>query len=69
MINERIYDDSIFLPIGSPLPEPHTTGALLGRLKLVLADDETQRAAIRVWPAANEPGPCPCPQPAPPRVR
>ncbi|WP_458683070.1 hypothetical protein [Prescottella equi] len=57
MVNERIYDDSIFLPIGSPLPEPHTTGALLGRLKLVRADDETQRAAIRMWLTANEPSP------------
>lgn len=55
MINERIYDDSIFLPIGSPTPEPHTTGALLGQLKLVRADRDAQVAGIREWLGSHKP--------------
>lgn len=47
VINERFYDDSAFLPIGSPMPPPYTAGLLLQRLKLLLADRDAQIAGIR----------------------
>jgi hypothetical protein len=28
-INERLYDDSNFLPIGTPMPDPSITAVLL----------------------------------------
>ncbi|MFV9456955.1 hypothetical protein ACNJ7E_26435 [Rhodococcus sp. NM-2] len=48
-INERFHDDSNFLPIGSPMPAPSTTGVLLNQLKLGRADRTTQSAAIAEW--------------------
>ena len=48
-INERFYDDSNFLPIGSPMPTPSTTGVLLNQLKLGRADCATQSAGIAEW--------------------
>ncbi|MGH3804178.1 MAG: hypothetical protein ACRDTD_29395, partial [Pseudonocardiaceae bacterium] len=48
-INERFYDDSNFLPIGSPMPAPSTTGVLLNQLKLGRADRTTQSTAIAEW--------------------
>ncbi|SEB29085.1 hypothetical protein [Rhodococcus koreensis] len=48
-INERFYDDSNFLPIGSPMPPPSTTGVLLNQLKLGRVDRKTQSAAIAEW--------------------
>lgn len=48
-INERFYDDSAFLPIGSLMPAPGTTGGLLGRLKLITADPASQSAGIAEW--------------------
>ncbi|MFC9556069.1 hypothetical protein ACFTWF_35195 [Rhodococcus sp. NPDC056960] len=47
--NERFYDDSNFLPIGMPMPDPYTTGVLLNRLKLGRADRATQFAGISEW--------------------
>lgn len=56
-VNERFYDDSNFLPVGSPMPAPHTTGSLLGRLKLVTADRKAQIAGIRNWLESHDPSP------------
>lgn len=57
MINERFFDDGNFLPVGSPMPPPQTTGTLLARLNLVRTDVETQRSGIRSWLAENTPTP------------
>lgn len=54
-INERFYDDSAFLPIGSPMPAPATAGLLLHRLGLTLASRDKQVAGIRDWLETNEP--------------
>lgn len=54
-INERFYDDSAFLPIGSPMPPPYTAGSLLQRLRLLLAERDEQIAGIRDWLKTNEP--------------
>ncbi|UNN05175.1 hypothetical protein [Rhodococcus opacus] len=56
-INERFYDDSNFLPIGSPMPAPSTTGVLLNRLKLGSADRTTQSTAIAEWLRDHTPSP------------
>ncbi|MDI9914368.1 hypothetical protein [Rhodococcus sp. IEGM 1379] len=54
-INERFYDDSAFLPIGSPMTPPYTAGSLLSRLKLVRAERDVQLAGVRDWLTTNEP--------------
>ena len=54
-INERFYDDSAFLPIGSPMPEPNITGALLFQLKLSNADRAEQSAGIAEWLRSHTP--------------
>lgn len=54
-INERFYDDSAFLPIGSPMPPPYIASSLLQRLKLLLAERDAQVAGIREWFNTNEP--------------
>lgn len=56
-VNERFYDDSAFLPIGSPMPPPYTAGSLLNQLKLGRADNETQAAGIKGWLAEHTPTP------------
>ncbi len=56
-INERFYDDSAFLPIGSPMPPPSTAGLLLHKLGLTLVDRDAQIAGIREWLKTNEPTP------------
>ena len=56
-LNERFYDDSNFLPIGSPMPPPYTTGALLNQLKLGRADLDEQTAGIKAWLADHTPTP------------
>ncbi|WP_143542984.1 hypothetical protein [Rhodococcus sp. NCIMB 12038] len=48
-INERLYDDSNFLPIGTPMPPPATAGVVLFQLKLSNADRATQSAGIAEW--------------------
>ena len=48
-INERFYDDSAFLPIGSSMSAPSTTGVLLFQLKLSNADRTTQSAGMADW--------------------
>jgi hypothetical protein len=54
-INERFYDESAFLPIGSPMPEPNTTGGLLNRLKLGSADHVSQSIGIAEWLRSHTP--------------
>ncbi|WP_137726314.1 hypothetical protein [Prescottella subtropica] len=57
MVNERLFDDDTFLKAGETMPAPHSTGVLLGRLRLLPTDDATRRAGIRAWLAVNEPSP------------
>ncbi|MGH3802184.1 MAG: hypothetical protein ACRDTD_19020 [Pseudonocardiaceae bacterium] len=54
-INERFYDDSAFLPIGSPMPDPNITGDLLYRLKLSNADRAAQAVGIAEWLRSHTP--------------
>ena len=56
-VNERFYDDSNFLPIGSAMPPPATVGVLLFSLKLSNADLDEQTAGIKAWLAENIPTP------------
>lgn len=56
-INERFYDDSGFLPIGSAMPPPPTVGVLLFVLKLSNAELPEQTAGIRDWLTDHTPTP------------
>ena len=53
--NSRLWDDSVFLPAGAPIPAPHSLGALLVELNLFRASDAEKRAGIAVWLAENVP--------------
>lgn len=55
MPNERLWDDSGFVPAGMPRPAPQSLGQLLANLHLTTADDATRRRGIHRWLISNTP--------------
>ncbi|MDF3308722.1 hypothetical protein P3H15_27265 [Rhodococcus sp. T2V] len=49
MSNNRLWDDSVFAPPGTPLPPPQFTISLITRLGLARASDAEKAKGIEQW--------------------
>ncbi len=54
-MNERLWDDSAFTPVGSAPPAPQTVGTLLAQIGVHRASADECREAIRAWLGSNVP--------------
>lgn len=54
-ISHRLWDDSVFLPAGQPMPPPAFVGQLLATLRLQDSPRDEQVAGVRKWLEDNEP--------------
>ncbi len=53
--NERLYDDSIFIPNDQPRPAPNSLGQLFAELHLSTADETSRRDGLHQWLRRNQP--------------
>lgn len=54
-IADRLWDDSVYLPVDVDLPQPAMAGQLLTILRLLDAPREEQIEGVRAWLQTNEP--------------
>ncbi|KNA89827.1 hypothetical protein RND64_02550 [Gordonia sp. w5E2] len=54
-IANRLWDDSVYLPVDVNLPQPAMAGQLLTILHLLDAPREEQVEGVRTWLQTNEP--------------
>lgn len=56
-VNERLWDDSIFVPAGMPRPAPNAVGQLLVNLHVSTELASRKAAAIGRWLEGHKPSP------------